>query len=86
MGEEDTLSYDSLCVLDTAVEGMYIRVTVYRSVSPYLATGRHLGLDDIDDSWLGQRAQVAQLVALTSDDLAHDATHDLQGAVSICHV
>ena len=41
---------------------------------------RDLGLDDLDDGGLGERAEVAELVALAGDDLAHDAAHDLARA------
>lgn len=37
-------------------------------------------LDDIDDARLGDGAEIAQLIAFASDDLAHDTAHDLPGA------
>jgi hypothetical protein len=40
----------------------------------------HLRLDDVDYTRLRQRRQVAELVALARDDLAHDAPHDLTRA------
>ena len=44
------------------------------------AQGSDLLLDDVHDSRLSERRQVAELVALACDDLAHDATHDLARA------
>ena len=44
---------------------------------------RHRGdlvLDDADDAGLCKGGEIAKLVALASDDLAHDAAHDLAGA------
>jgi hypothetical protein len=35
-------------------------------------------LDVIDDGGLGQRAEIAKLVSLASNNLAHDPTHDLR--------
>jgi|SRR5712671_3024543 len=39
-----------------------------------------LGLDLIHHSRLGEGAQIAELIALTRDDLAHNAAHDLARA------
>lgn len=35
-------------------------------------------LDDLNDTLISYGAQVAKLVAFSSNDLAHDTTHDLQ--------
>jgi len=37
----------------------------------------NLGLDGIDNARIGQGAEIAQLIALSGSDLAHDASHDL---------
>lgn len=50
---------------------------MYPMPPAHSAAGGNLGLDDFDDGRLRQCAQVAQLVTLARDDLAHDATHDL---------
>ena len=44
----------------------------------YSRAGSNLGLDDIDDGGLGESAEITKLVALASDDLSHDSTHDLK--------
>ena len=51
----------------------------------YSRAGSNLGLDDIDDSRFSERREVAELVALASDDLAHDTAHDLWGWFSKRH-
>jgi hypothetical protein len=38
---------------------------------------RYTRLDGINDTRIGQGAEVTQLVALSGRDLAHDTTHDL---------
>jgi hypothetical protein len=42
-----------------------------------LGRGGNLSLDGIDDAGISQGAEVAQLVALSCGNLAHDTAHDL---------
>lgn len=40
----------------------------------------YLLLDDIYNTGLGESAEIAKLVSFASDDLAHNATHNLSKA------
>ena len=42
-----------------------------------LVDGGNLCLDHVNNRWFSEGAKVTELVALASDNLAHDTAHDL---------
>lgn len=41
-------------------------------------------LDSIDDARVHERAKITELIALTSNNLAHDTAHDLNNPLNRC--